>query len=116
MAVVVCVAAVVVAILVEGVWRYRHTWRQFAFISMTFSDLKKKGQEGGGEGELDIYFIQECILYVPWPIGAMPLRVSDFHFPNSNFHSLALALAPIVHGNTVVDTFPSPTPSPSPGT
>ena len=23
---------------------------------------------------------------VPWPIGAMPLRVSDFHFPHYNFH------------------------------
>ena len=30
---------------------------------------------------------------VPWPIDAMPLHVSDFHFPISNFHSLALALA-----------------------
>ena len=24
--------------------------------------------------------------YIPWTIGAMPLRVSDFHFPTSNFH------------------------------
>ena len=54
--------------------------------------------------------------YLPLPIGAMPLRVSDFHFPISNFHSLALALVPIGHGNTVVDTFPSSSPSPSPGT
>ena len=50
-AVVVCVAAVVVTILVVGIWRYRHTRRQFAFRYMTFSDLKKEGQEGGGEGE-----------------------------------------------------------------
>ena len=83
-------------------------------VCLHIHDLQRPQEKGaGGEGELDIYFIQECILYVPWP---MPLRVSDFHFPNSNFHSLALALAPIVHGNTVVDTFPSPTPSPSPGT
>ena len=53
---------------------------------------------------------------LPWPIGATPLRVSDYHFPISVFYflSLALALAPIGHGNTVVDRFPSP--SPSPGT
>ena len=38
---------------------------------------------------------------------------SRFRFPFSNFHSLALALAPIGHGNTVVDTFPSPSPGTS---
>ena len=41
---------------------------------------------------------------------------SRFRFPISVFHSLAvaLALAPIGHGNIVVDRFPSPNPSPNP--
>ena len=56
----------------------------------------------------------QCVRKVPRPMGAMPLRVSDFHFPISVFHSLALTLAPICHGNTVVDKFPSP--SSGPGT
>ena len=42
---------------------------------------------------LNNFFAQYRHTYVPWPIGAMPLRVSDFHFPISVFHSLAQALA-----------------------
>ena len=36
---------------------------------------------------------QLCCVSVPWPIGAMPLRISDIHFPISVFRSLTIALA-----------------------
>ena len=45
-------------------------------------------------------------LHVPWPIGAMPFRVSDFHFPISVFHSLALTLAKLTSYNyTYTNTY-----------
>ena len=45
-----------------------------------------------GEPPHDYINKVRCILlcsskcYVAWPRGAMPLRISDFHFPLSNFH------------------------------
>ena len=31
------------------------------------------------------YVAAKTIVFLPWPIGAMPLRVSEFHFPTSIF-------------------------------
>ena len=30
--------------------------------------------------------VMVTMMNIPWPIGAMTLRVSDFHFPISIFH------------------------------
>ena len=65
-------------------------------------------------GSLDLPLVLAPIGHGTYRPRYMPLRVSNFHFPISVFHSLALtlALAPIGHGITVVDRFPRPTPSP----